>query len=98
MSKVKVAERLGPLAPRRGPGTQAKKVGKPLKGGSALRVMTYPRRGLKAVLVEAARKDNRKLSNFLLMGGLDRAATVLKQPIHQLIPAAELVELQRLQR
>jgi hypothetical protein len=71
-------------------GVEAKEHGTPLKRGAAVQIMTYPRPATKAVLVKAAREQNRSLSSFLILAGLEKAANLKECTLKDLIPKEEL--------
>lgn len=75
---------------RRPPGVKAKENGTPLKRGAALQVMTYPRPATKAVLVRAAREHGQSLSSFLILAGLEKAASRKGCEVKDLLPPDEL--------
>ena len=75
---------------RKPPGVPAKEGGTPLKRGRALQVMAYPRPETKAVLVRAAQQHDQALSSFLILAGLEKAASLKGCEVKDLVPPDEL--------
>jgi len=77
------------------PGVRAETKGTKLKRGAAVQIVCYPRPKTKAVLVKASWKARQPLSSFMILASIEKAATLNKCEITQLVPQAELGSYRR---
>jgi hypothetical protein len=74
-----------------GPGPKAKRGGTKVKNGQAIQVTSYPRERTKAQLVKYAALAGLSLSSFLIVAGLDKAATMQNESTGKTLTGKDLV-------
>ena len=70
-------------------GRRAKPGGTPIKRGRGISFTTYPRPKTKALLVEAAAADNRKVANYVLHRAMVQLSKEARVPLDELLPKEE---------
>lgn len=70
-------------------GRKAKATGTKIKRGRSISFTTYPRARMKALLVAAAKRDKRSVSNYILHRAMMQLAKEAKVDLVELLPKEE---------